>query len=185
MEMSVGTIVTIVLLMSVLVLGIFLVAGIFDSAGGAIELTDQQLRTELENLFTDDDKIIAIYPDPSRNKPLEIKRGDDRGDEVGIAIRNLGKRETKTYSYEVKAKEVESGCRLDEDKINEVGGNGWIVLGRMGEGIPVREGSISSIQVVRFEIPEDAPLCKVRFTVQVKEGGSVKADQDFDIRSVP
>ena len=49
MEMSVGTIVTIVLLMSVLILGIFLVQNIFKSAKGAVDLTDKQLKNEINN----------------------------------------------------------------------------------------------------------------------------------------
>ena len=51
MEMSVGTIVTIVLLMSVLILGIFLIKNIFSSAKNAIDLTDEQLNAEINELF--------------------------------------------------------------------------------------------------------------------------------------
>ena len=43
MEMSVGNIVTIVLLMTVLVLGIILVQRIFTSGVGVVDLTDEQL----------------------------------------------------------------------------------------------------------------------------------------------
>ena len=184
--MSVGTIVTIVLLMTVLVLGIFLVQRIFTSSQSAIDLTDQQLRTELENLFTDDDKMIAIYPDPNRNKPLEIKQGEH--DEIGIAIRNLGRlgEETKTYSYVVEATQVEPGCsRLKLDKINENSKDGWIGLGGRGENIVVREGSISPTERVTIRVPPDAPLCTVNFRVKVFEGGSQKEYENFKIKSVP
>ena len=59
MEMSVGTIVTIVLLVSVLVLGVVLITQILASAKGAVDLTDQQLKGELEKLFSEE-KRLAI-----------------------------------------------------------------------------------------------------------------------------
>lgn len=188
--MSVGTIVTIVLLMSVLVLGIFLVAGIFDSAGGAIELTDQQLRTELENLFTDDDRILAVYPDPNRNKPLKIKRGDEKGDAIGIAIRNMERLGgTKTFSYEIKAIESEPGCPYGNgpelEKLHGDTVESWISLGRTGSDIAVTPGTTSRIKKVNFRIPTDAHLCEVRFRVTVKEGTTIKDSEEFDVWSVP
>ena len=52
MEMSVGTIVTIVLLVTLLILGVVLIKNIFSSAKGVVDLTDQQLRSEISKLFS-------------------------------------------------------------------------------------------------------------------------------------
>ncbi|GAJ19112.1 unnamed protein product, partial [marine sediment metagenome] len=83
MEMSVGTIVTIVLLMSVLILGIFLIQKIFSSAKGAIDLTDAQLEEQINTLFGDDAEVV-IYP---KSGLVEAKQGELEA--VGIGIKNL------------------------------------------------------------------------------------------------
>jgi len=62
MEMSVGTIVTIVLLMSVLVLGLFLVQKIFNLGTGAVDAIDSQVQNEITKIFTEEGKSVAIYP---------------------------------------------------------------------------------------------------------------------------
>ena len=83
--MSVGTIVTIVLLMTVLVLGIFLVQKIFFSATNAVESIDTEIQNEIKELFTQEGKKIAIYP-PSRD--VKMKKGDDpKG--FAFSIKNL------------------------------------------------------------------------------------------------
>ena len=51
MEMSVGTIVTIVLLMSVLILGIFLVQKVFRSGSNAIDSVDDEIQNQIIQSF--------------------------------------------------------------------------------------------------------------------------------------
>ena len=62
MEMSVGTIVTIVLLMSVLILGIFLVQKIFSSSTNAIDTIDNEVQNQITQLFSDEGNKLAVYP---------------------------------------------------------------------------------------------------------------------------
>ena len=107
MEMSVGTIVTIVLLMGVLVLGGFLIQKIFTSARGAIDLTDEQLRNEIEQLFSEDNtKQIVIYP---ATREVSIKKGEDGA--FGFSIRNT-ENEDGVFSYTVGVVEVASDCHM-------------------------------------------------------------------------
>ena len=58
LEMSVGTIVVIVLAVTLLVLGVIFVNRIFSSASGIIDLTDQQLRDEVQKLFSEENDPI-------------------------------------------------------------------------------------------------------------------------------
>ena len=58
MEMSVGTIVTIVLLMSVLVLGIILIKNIFYGGIKIVDMTNEQLENEINKLFGEDKKLV-------------------------------------------------------------------------------------------------------------------------------
>src|SRR3989344_7228243 len=97
MEMSIGTIVTIVLLVSVLVLGLALVRNIFSSAKGVVDLTDQQLRGEIEKLFSEEKRLV-IYPG---TRLIEVEQGETGG--VGIGIKNLlrGTTDANEFSYVV------------------------------------------------------------------------------------
>mgnify|MGYP001582442407 CR=1 FL=1 len=170
MEMSVGTIVTIVLLMSVLILGIFLTQKIFTSAKGAIDLTDAQLKSEINKLFSDE-KEVVIYP---QTRLVEIKQ--EEIDEVGIGIQNLlqGSAGTSAFSYEVVVGDV-GKCGVEESAIED-----WIVIGKSEENIPIASGD-DSVQRVRLEIPKGSPLCTARFRVNVNTESGTYATDFFDI----
>lgn len=75
MEMSVGTIVTIVLLVSVLILGIFLVQRIFKTATSVVDLTDQQLTEEVNKLFSNPNQKIVVYPSTREVIIKQTERG--------------------------------------------------------------------------------------------------------------
>jgi len=170
MEMSVGTIVTIVLLMSVLVLGVFLVQNIFSSAKGAIDLTDQQLKDEISKLFSGESKI-SIYPG---TKFIEIKQ--EKTDGVGLGIKNLltGEAGTKKFSYTVIASDVEN-CGVSKEEAE-----GWIITGRAEEDIPIASGDFSTEKIL-FRIPVGAPLCIAKFRINVDAGEDTYATDSFNV----
>jgi len=170
MEMSVGTIVTIVLLMAVLIMGIFLIQKIFSSAKGAIDLTDQQLKNEINKLFGED-KELVIYPSTRR---VEIKQEDEDG--VGIGIKNLlqSAAGTKTFSYEVVVSDA-SNCVETKEEVEK-----WFTTGKTEDNIPIAVGK-SAVQKVLFRIPSGTSLCTARFRVNVKAEGNAYATDFFDI----
>ena len=170
MEMSVGTIVTIVLLMSVLVLGIFLINNIFKSAKGAIDLTDDQLKNEIAKLFGED-KELVIYPS---SRKVEIKQEEEDG--VGIGIKNLlqGVSGTQKFSYEVTVSDA-NDCVESEEEVEE-----WITVGGKEEDIPIAVGK-SAVQKVLFRIPSGTSLCTARFRVNVYVDGNDYETTTFDI----
>lgn len=160
--MTVGTMVTIVLLVIVLVLGIFFIREIFDVAHGAIDLTEAQLKNELNQLFSsNEDKKIVIYPE---NGLVEIKKG--KVDDFGFSIRNIDKTEG-IFSYETKIQEVASNCVMTEEEADNL-----IILGKSGSGINLRSGSImDSAKRIRIEIPESAPLCTMDYILEITKDG--------------
>lgn len=173
MEMSVGTIVTIVLLMAVLVLGIFLVQKIFGSATGAIDLTDQQLREEINKLFSEERKLV-IYPG---TRFVEIKQGETDG--VGIGIKNLltGVSGTKKFNYNVEVSDptIDTKCGIDADIAES-----WIATGKEERDIPIAIGDIAMGKVL-LNIPVGSPLCTIRYRVNVDAEGDAYATDFFDI----
>jgi len=170
MEMSIGTIVTIVLLMSVLVLGLFLVQKIFTSAKGAIDLTDDQLTEQINKLYAENTEL-AIYP---QTRLIEIKQGEL--EEAGIGIRNLleGVSGTKRFSYEVIVADASNCIESNE------GVASWIIVGGSEDDIPIPVGGLS-IQRVRLKVPVGSSLCTARFRVNVYAEGTIYATDFFDI----
>lgn len=160
MEMSVGTIVTIVLLMTVLILGLVLVRSIFFSATTSIEGIDRAVKDEINKLFSEDNtKKIVIIP---ATREIVLEKGQDsRG--FGFSIRNTGS-EADRFSYDIKAVETSCGLRLPEAE-------GFIALGRQGNNIQISAGSVMEDPVfVRFNIPDEAPPCQIRYSITVEKG---------------
>jgi hypothetical protein len=170
MEMSVGTIVTIVLLVTLLILGIVLIKNIFTSAKGVVDLTDEQLRNEVNKLFSEDSKI-SIYPG---TRMLEIKQESTDG--VGFGIKNLqeGVSGENTFSYAVSASDV-SDCGVTKEVAED-----WITVGQAEEDLAIPVGD-AIVRKVLFRIPVGAPLCTARFKVEVKVGATNYASDFFDL----
>jgi hypothetical protein len=170
MEMSIGTIVTIVLGVTLLIGGIFFIQKILSSAKGVVDLTDEQLRNEVNKLFSEENKI-SIYPG---TRFIEIKQESTDG--VGIGIRNLltGEAGTETFSYEVVASDV-SDCGISEEAVED-----WIVTGQKEENIPIASGDFITDKIL-FRIPVGAPLCVAKFRVNVNAGGTAYATDSFNI----
>ncbi len=161
MEMSIGTIVTIVLLMTVLIMGLVLVRTVFKSGGDSIEQIDRALQNEINKLFAEEGKKVVIYP-PSRD--LVLKKGDNKG--FGFSIRNNDPAEG-TFSYEVSASEIATGCRMTLEEADAL-----ISLGRSGGNIILGSGSYMEDAVrVIFKISDTTPLCTIRYVVDVKKDG--------------
>jgi hypothetical protein len=171
MEMSVGTIVTIVLLVSVLVLGLILIRSIFDVGINAVDMTEDQIGNEMKKIFTEEKKLV-IYPGTTE---IEMKRGETWGVGLGVANRLKGDVRNQQFSYEVYVDDpdVRDNCGLNSNEVEE-----WI-KGREGIDIPMPVGNDISVEKVLFEVPETAPLCSVKIRVQVKVDKANYASESF------
>jgi len=173
MEMSMGTLVTIVLLMAVMVLGIVLVRSIFSSGTNAVNEIDNEVQQEIDKLFSDDSGSVVIYP-PSRE--VRIEQGDSGG--VGISLRNPERGEgTRTYSYVTTY--LDDDCSLGGSE-----GGSYLVLGDHENGIQLGSGQqLSQARLIKLRIPTDAPLCEIRYKVVVS-GGQNEETTFFDVEIV-
>jgi hypothetical protein len=175
MEMSVGTIVTIVLLVTLLILGIVLIKNIFNSATSVVDLTDQQLREEINKLFSEDSKI-SIYPG---TRLVEVRQEATTG--VGVGIKNLlaSTAGEKTFGYNVVVSDADLQSKCG---VNTATAEGWIITGRSEDGIPIPSGDFTT-QKVLFEIPVGSPLCTIRYRVNVvTSDGKIYATDFFDLK---
>ena len=163
MEMSIGTIVTIVLLMSVLVLGLFFVQKIFSSGSNAIDSIDNQVQNEITKLFSEDGKSLAIYPS---SQDVTVKRGDTpKG--FAFSIKNADV-ESHSYVYTLSAPEndnfdykAQCGSTMTKEKAES-----YLLL--TGGKISLGAGSTpSNPELVRFKVPETAPPCTIPYVLDI------------------
>lgn len=173
MEMSVGTIVTIVLLVTVLVLGLVMVRSIFSSGTNAIGQIDQQIQAQINQLFTEGEgsSKVIIYP---VNRELIMKKGvTDKG--FGLSIQNTDPDPGK-FSYEVKAEQVEKDCMTLQEADKLLG------LGAKATDIPLNSREIvDPYRIVRFTLPDTAPVCKIRYNVEVQKNGKHYTSTTVDL----
>jgi len=168
MEMSVGTMVTIVLLMIVLVLGIFFIQRIFGTATNAIDTIDNQIQSELQKLFVNEGAKIAFYP---TSHDVIIKRGDTpKG--FAFQIRNNDV-EDATFSYTTTATDASKcGSTFDEEDANDM-----LLAG--SDTFAVGKGDISGGVLVRFIVPESAPPCTIAYRLEVTKDSSAYTGLNF------
>jgi len=160
--MSVGTIVTIVLLMSVLILGVVLIKEIYGSATNAINSIDKSMRDEMDKVFSQDtSKKIVIMP-PSRK--IDIEKGE-KGYGFAFSIRNVDN-EAGTFSYEVVASETDCPNSLSVEEADD-----FLALGKSGEINIAASSIMENPKLVTFNIPETAPGCSVSYSITLEKDG--------------
>ncbi len=173
-ELSINTIVIIVLAMSMLILGLVLVKNIFSGQTNNVNQINDKVRDEINGLFVEDMKTIIYLS----NQKAEIQQKEDWG--IAFAIKNLiqGRAEDTTFSYEVVVSDpkVKTNCGISEKEVES-----WIVTGQSDTGIAIAPGD-TYMSTVRFFIPEGSPLCIVRFHLNVREGGKVYDTKSFDVQ---
>lgn len=161
MEMSVGTMVTIVLLVSVLVLGIFFIQKIFGAGTNAIDSIDNEVQSEIDRLFEREDKPLAIYP---TSRDVIVKKGDDpKG--FAFSVKNDDEGST-AFTYSLTATDV-SNCKgsLTKETANGylVGGSGSFNLG-MGNALDLP-------RLIKFDVPKTAPVCTIIYNLDIQRNG--------------
>ncbi|MFA5856166.1 MAG: hypothetical protein WC867_02340 [Candidatus Pacearchaeota archaeon] len=177
-ELSVGTIVILVIAMTMLIMGLVLVRTIFKGATYNVEKMDEKVKDEIGKLFTENKRMVIYLPD---NK-ADITQGDTWG--VAFVVKNLirGTSEEPRFTYKTSVAEIGTGCTKsikEKDAIN------YIKLGRESnsKGEAIASGQTKG-WIIRFELPENAPLCLIRYNIEVRENGEVYASEDFDVNIV-
>jgi len=171
-ELSIGTIVIIVLAMSMLILGLVLVKNIFSGSSENILQMNDKVKDQINKLFVEDKRTVVYLP----NQIARIQQNKDWG--VAFGIKNLarGTADVGRFSYDVTVSDpdVKQKCGVGERDVE-----GWITTGR-SDSMDIAPGQIYA-GIVRFLIPENAPLCTVRFHIDVKMDGVTYATDFFDV----
>ncbi|MEI6058584.1 MAG: hypothetical protein WCP89_02325 [archaeon] len=174
-EMSIGTIVVIVLAMAMLVFGIMLINNIRQGAISNVNQMNDKVKDQINKLFVEDKKTVVYLP----NQIAEIKQNEDWG--IAFGIKNLAKgtAQASTFDYSVVVSDpnVQTNCGVSETEIRK-----WIKTGQ-ADKITIAPGE-TYFGIVRFLIPESSPLCTVRFHIDVKMNNAVYATDFFDVEAM-
>ena len=171
-EMSVGTIVIIVLAMSMLILGMVLVKNIFSGASENVLQMNDKVKDQIYKLFVEDKRTVVYLP----NQIAEIKQNEDWGIAFGVKNLQRGTAEAGRFHYDVSVSDpdVAKKCGIGERDVES-----WIKTGRVDD-MTIAPGQ-SYFGIVRFFISDTAPLCTVRFHIDVTKDGAPYATDFFDV----
>jgi len=159
-ELSISTIVIVVLAMTMLIGGIVLVKNIFAGTTTVVDMTQKQLENQINILFGADQKL-AIYPDSGL---VKVKQDSING--FGFGIKNLikGTSTSTKFSYEVVVADPDLRKKCG---VSDSVALGWISNGRSDTNIEIASGDLAVAKVL-FDIPVGSPLCTVTYRINVK-----------------
>ena len=174
LELSIGTIVIIVLAMTMLILGLVLVRTIFSGAKYNVEIMNEKVQDEINKLFVEDREIVVYLS----NQKADIKQGEDWG--IAWAVKNLksGTTESAKLNYNIVASDanIKENCGINSNEAES-----WIKQGKSETNVPVAPGKIM-FRVIRISIPKTAPLCIVRYRIDAKLDEEDYASEFFDVK---
>src|SRR4030043_229609 len=156
MELTMGTMVTIVLLVMVLILGGYFVNKIFFSATSSVDQIDAQVRDQINKLFAEDNtRKIVIFPS---TRKISLSKGQ-QGSGFAFSIRDTGT-EADTFTYTIQSTETSCSNSLSNSQADS-----FIAIGKTGT-IQISAGSLmDDPKLVTFDIPENAPPCSVSYSI--------------------
>ena len=166
MEMSVGTIVTIVLLMTVLVLGLVLVRTIFTGATDSVSTINDKVKDKISQIFSDEGKDVVVMLGADKKAKVRVGTPD-----FGVAIAantyDGGPATRERMEYKVLLDDsardncVESLGESETENLLKINTNKWI---------PFDEFDGSNVYaIVSFDIPKGTILCSQKILVDVRD----------------
>lgn len=169
LEMSVGTMVTIVLLMVFLVLGIFFIQRVSRLGLNAVDTIDSQVQSEIQKLFADEGRKIAIYP---TSREIVLKKGDTpKG--FAFSVRNIDV-ESAGLTYSTEASDISKcGTTFTKEDADSMllGGTGSFSLGP-GD-------SLELPRLVKFSVPESSPPCTMTYVLEIAKDSQPYTNADI------
>lgn len=165
-ELSISTIVVVVLAMSMLILGLILVKSIFEGTKYNVDTLNNKVKGEIDKLFVEDQTVVLYLA----NGEAPIKQGTAYGVAFGIQNSVQGTASEGAFTYEITADDTDltARCGLKKEEAEE-----WIYPGRTGTFTLSPGGTYHGL--ARFSIPESSPLCTVRYNLAIS-----MADKPYD-----
>ncbi len=168
MELSISTIVIIVIALTMLILGIVLVRSIMCSAIKLTAQTGDAAQAEVNKLFEANGGEIQCIG--NEGAPVTLTPGKTN-------IISCGIRADVQAEYEITLKEIWS---LEKNAITTSQFNNWVKTDKW-KG-PVAPNDKLAKKVVILELPKDAPIVSIMMQVIAKREGVVISTQDLNFK---
>jgi hypothetical protein len=175
-ELSMSTIVILVLAMSMLVLGIILIKNIFSSGTNAIKSVDAGVKSEIQKIFSNEGSKIVVYP---TSRLVDIKQGAD-GEGFAFSVKNVDSGAPKSFTWSVRA-DTNFSYASKCPGITAAIANDWIAVSS-GSFTLSSGNSLDNEILVLFTIPRTVPLCSIPFNIQIKDGANSYAFTNIYLR---
>jgi len=172
LELSISTVVVIVLAMSMLVLGLILVQNIFAGAKYNVDQLNDKVTDEINKLFTEEKEIVLYLA----NRQAVVKQDEEFGVAFGIKNTQRGVSSAGEFAYEITANDADltAQCGISAEEAAA-----WIYPGRTGT-FSLAPGEVYT-GLARFTIPKGSTLCTVRYNIEVTLAEAPYAVEIFDI----
>jgi len=174
MELSISTIVVIVLAMSMLILGLVLVKNIFSGAQNIVDMNQDQLENKISKMYGEDQKMV-IYPS---SQMVNVKQGESGGFGFGIKNLNQGSSANIQFSYSIiiSDEDMVAKCGISKEALMD-----YMVTPQEESGLSLASGELTTAKVI-FETDVGAPLCTVRFRINTFAGEQPYASGFVDVK---
>lgn len=151
MELSVSTIVIVVLSMIMLIVGSVIVKKVACTTINGIDKLDENMKESIIETFKDTNQKITF-----KEYQNKVPKGVEYG--IGFGIKNLlGSK--KEFSYKINVRDVGS-CNFKKEDAEK-----WITLGKE-DSFSIAGGEIYTSKFMLL-IPENVENCKLRYTMTV------------------
>ena len=195
-ELSVGTIVIIVIAMTMLIMGIVLVRNIFGGATASVTSLNDKVKSEIASLFTEEGEKIVIYG-AGADRTIKIKRGTES---FGFVISALADRTSNpTTGASTTRNELKYNLELSDDTdCDRVQFRSYFRNPRWATGSDMLAANNREFDdfdnprgdvLINLNIPGDAETCTQKITVTIYDssGGRsppVESSKSFNIQIV-
>lgn len=172
-ELSIGTVVIIVLAMTMLILGLVLVRNIFTGATENVDTLNEKVKNEIVNLFATGDSNVVVKL--GADKTARIKQGSGSF-RIAIGARKPDTAVDRTISsrdeiqYKLTLDNSPGNCAASTStSIGPTETAKWFTGGvNVAKSFDTFEGS-QALALIEVNIPDGAPLCSQKVFIDVFE----------------
>jgi hypothetical protein len=167
-EMSIGTIVTLVLSITLLIILISVITKIGDLSHGVLDQTESQITDQINKAFGED-KTLGLTPSDGE---LNIKQGKSNGFAFNVKNELSGTEGVGAIFSYVVVVASDGNCDKTDDELMNL-----IIYGESESGLSISPGgTLDESRKVKLVIPKDFPTCSFGYRVDVSgPDGSIYA----------
>jgi hypothetical protein len=168
MELTISTLVVIILALLMLTMGIILTKAMFCKGIQGVDLISDLNQQEIQNLFTEqEDSNVAV-----KEKTNDIPKITYYG--VAFFIKNVDKSSNIPFKYTVDVLDLQD-CDITEAQAREY------IITTKSNTVNIAQGETYS-DIIEMKIPDDAPLCSLKYEIKVENQGTLYDSAVFIVR---